>query len=100
MHAGGKIFVKTYLEVIRDSFAICGISQYVTFLSNRRGKFELLGFQGVLALQFLRLVGHPDPPHEENSEGGWSASCNNFLSKQKFTDVKLKMKKRRQFFIF
>ena len=100
MHAGGKIFVKTYLEVIRDFFAICGISQYVTFLSNRRGKFELLGFQGVLALQFLRLVGHPDPPHEENSEGGWSASCNNFLSKQKIYRCKIKDEKEETIFYF
>ena len=42
----GKIFVKTYLKAIRDFFPIYGISQYVTFLSNRRGKFKLLGLQG------------------------------------------------------
>ena len=100
MHAGGKIFVKTYLEVIRDSFAICGISQYVTFLSNRRGKFELLGFQGVLPLQFLRLVGHPDPLLRKTLRVVGLLPVIIFFQSKKFTDVKLKMKKRRQFFIF
>ena len=63
MHAAGKIFVKTYLKAIRDTFfPICGISQYVIFLSNRRGKFKLLGLQGDPPPQFPRLVGHPDLP--------------------------------------
>ena len=84
MHAAGKVFVKTYLKAIRDTFfPICGISQYVIFLSNRRVKFKLLGLQG---------DPHPSPvpslsgaswsPHEKNPEGGWSAYCNYFLSKQ------------------
>ena len=47
MHAADKVFVKTYLKAIRDIFfLICGIFQYVIFLSNRRGKFELLGLRG------------------------------------------------------
>ena len=46
MHAAGKIFVKTYLKAITDTF----FSQYVEFpnvifLSNRRGKLKLLGLQ-------------------------------------------------------
>ena len=69
MHAAGKMFVKTYLKVIRDTFfpniwnfpicdifyptegeslnffPVCEISQYTIFLSNRRGKFKLLGLQ-------------------------------------------------------
>ena len=62
MHAAGKIFVKTYLKAIRDTFfPICGISQYVIFLSNRRGKFKLLDLQGDLPPpQLPRLVGYPD----------------------------------------
>ena len=68
MHAAGKVFLKTYLKAIRDTFfPICGISQYVIFSSNRRGKFKLLSLY----------------PHEENPEGDWSAYCNDFLSKQK-----------------
>ena len=49
MHAAGKIFVKTCLKSIRDTFfSICKISRYVIFLYNRRGKFKLLGKQGDL----------------------------------------------------
>ena len=50
MHAAGKIFVKTYLKsylkAIADFLPICGVSQYVIFLSNRKGKFKLLDLQG------------------------------------------------------
>ena len=47
MHAAGKIFVKTYLEAIRNTFfLISGISQYVMFLFNTTGKFKLLHLQG------------------------------------------------------
>ena len=65
MHAAGKIFVTTYLKAIRVTFffPICGISQYVIFLSNRREKFRLSGLQGdPSTTQFLRLVGYPDLP--------------------------------------
>ena len=62
MHAAGKIFVKTYLKAIRDTFfPICGISQYVIFLSNRRGKFKLSDLQGDPSItQFPCVVGYPD----------------------------------------
>ena len=63
MHAGGKIFLKTYLKAIRDFFPICEIFQYVRFLSNRRGKFKLSDLQGVpLPPQFSHLVGYLDLP--------------------------------------
>ena len=39
---------------------MCGISQYVIFLSNRRGMLKLLGLQGDPPPQFPHLVGHPD----------------------------------------
>ena len=46
MHAAGKVFVKTYLKLLEIYFfPICGISQYLIFLCNRRGKFKLLGLQ-------------------------------------------------------
>ena len=73
MHAAGKIFVKTYLKAIRDTF----FSQYVIFLSNRRGKLKLLDWQG-------------EPP---------CPLVFSFKAKN-LQHVKLKMKKRRQFFIF
>ena len=61
MHAAGKIFVKTYLKAIRNFFPIYEISQYVIFLSNRRGKFKLSDLQGdPPPPQFPRLVGYPD----------------------------------------
>ena len=62
MHAAGKIFVKTYVKAIRDTFfPICGISQYVVFLSSRRGKFKLLDLQGdPPPPQFPRLMGYRD----------------------------------------
>ena len=40
-----------------------GISQYVIFLSNRRGKFKFLDLQeDPSPSQFHRLVGYPDLP--------------------------------------
>ena len=63
-YTAGKTFVKTNLKAISDTFfPICGISQYVIFLSNRRGKFKLLDLQGdPPPPQFPRLVGYPDLP--------------------------------------
>ena len=62
MHAAGKIFVKTYLKAIRDTFflkmwnfPICDI------LSNRRGKFKPSDLQGNPSItQFPRLVEYHD----------------------------------------
>ena len=63
MHAVANFFIKTYPKAIRDFFPIWGISQFVIFLSNRRGKFKLLDLQGDLhPPQFPRLVGYPDLP--------------------------------------
>ena len=61
MHTAGKIFVKTYLKVIRDFFPTCETSQYVIFLSSRMGKFKLLDLQGdPPPPQFPRLMGYRD----------------------------------------
>ena len=79
MHAAGKIFVKTYLKAIRDTF----FSQYVIFLSNRRGKLKLLGFQGDPTLPISLAKWDILSTLEENPEGGRSAYRNYFLSKQK-----------------
>ena len=47
--------------LIRDFFPICEISQYVIFLSSRRGKCKLLYLQGdPPPPQFPRLVGYFD----------------------------------------
>ena len=69
MNATGKIFVKTCLKAIRNTFfvPICGISQYVIFLSNRRGKFKLLGLQGDPPPSLVpSLCGASWSLHEEN----------------------------------
>ena len=73
MYAVGEMFVKTYLKA------------NAIFLSNRRRKFKLLDLQGdPPPPQFPRLVGYPDLPMRKTlNEGGWSAYCNDFLSKQK-----------------
>ena len=62
MNATGKMFVKTCLKAIRNTFfvPICGISQYVIFLFNRRGKVKILGLKRDPPPQFPRLVGHPE----------------------------------------
>ena len=64
MHPAGKVSVKTYLKAIKiPFFPICGISQFVIFLSNRRVKFKLLELQGHHPPpQFPCLVGYPDLP--------------------------------------
>ena len=41
-----KVLLKLVLKLIKiPFFPICGIYQYVIFLSNRRGNFKLLGLQ-------------------------------------------------------
>ena len=102
MHAVGKIFVKTYLKAIRDFFPICGISQYVIFLSNRRGKLKLLGLQGdPPPSPFPSLSGKSWSPHEENPEGGWSSyTVVIFFESKKFTACKIKDEKEETVFYF
>ena len=89
MHAAGKIFVKTYLKAIRDFFPICGISQYVIFLSNRRGKLKLLGLQGdPPPPQFPRLVEHPDLRMRKILRVVGLLTVMIFLQRKKFTACK------------
>ena len=85
MHAAGKMFVKTYLKAIRNTFfLISGISQYVMFLFNTKGKFKLLDLQGDPSPSPVPLFsGISCSLHEENPESGWSAYCDDFISKQK-----------------
>ena len=89
MHAAGKIFVKTYLKAIRDTF----FSQYVIFLSNRRGKLKLLGLQG-------------DPPSPFPSLSGTSWSPHGllivmiFFQSKKFTECKIKDEKEETVLFF
>ena len=84
MHAAGKIFVKTYLKAIRDTFfpniwnfAICDI------FIQQKGKVETFRYVGRLPSPVPLLSGTSSSPHEEKPEGGWSDYCNDFLSKQK-----------------
>ena len=102
MYAAGKIFVKTYLKVIRDTFfPICGISQYVIFLSNRRGKFKLLDLQGdPPPPQFPRLVGYPDLPMRKTLRVVGLLTVMIFFQSKKFTACKIKDEKEETIFYF
>ena len=82
-------------------FPICGISQYVIFLSNRRGKFKLLDLQGdPLPPQFPCLVGHPNLPMRKTLRVVGLLAAMVFFQSKKFTACKMKDEKRRHFFIF
>ena len=85
MHAAGKSFVETCLKAIRDTF----FSQYVIFLSNNRENFKLLGLQGNLPI-FPSSLNSWDILISPWGKfcGGWSAYCNDFLSKQKISSIK------------
>ena len=97
----GKIFVKTYLKAIRDFFPIYGISQYVTFLSNRRGKFKLLGLQGdPPPPQFPRIVGYPDLPMRKTLRVVCLLTIMIFLQRKKITAFKIKDEKDETIFHF
>ena len=102
MYAAGKILVKTYLKVIRDTFfPICGISQYVIFLSNRRGKFKLLDLQGdPPPPQFPRLVGYPDLPMRKTLRVVGLLTVMIFFQRKKFTASKIKDEKDETIFYF
>ena len=103
MHVAGKTFVKTYLKAIRDTFfPICGISQYVIFLSNRRGKFKILDLQGdPPPPQFSRLVEYPDLPMRKALRAvGMLTVMIFYQCKKSLQHVELKIKKRGQFFVF
>ena len=94
MHTAGKMFAKTYLKAIRDIFffRICGISQYVIFLSNRRGKLKLLGLQGDPPPHFPHLVRHPDLPMV------CLLTVMIFFQSKKFTACKIKDEKEEKIF--
>ena len=85
MHAAGKIFVKTYLKAIRDTFfpnmwnfPICDI------FIQQKGKVETFRLAGrPPSSPVSSLSGTSWSPHEENPEGSWSAYCNDFPSKEK-----------------
>ena len=99
MHAAGKVLVKTYLKSIRDTFFSKHL-EYVIVLSNRREKFKLLSSQGVTPPQFLCLVRHPNLPMRKTQKVVGLLNVMIFFQSKKIQHVKLKMKKRRQIFIF
>ena len=103
MHAAVKIFVKTYLKAVRDTIfvPICGISQYVIFLSNIRGKFKLLDLQGdPPPPQFPRLVGYPDLPMRKTLRVVGLLTVMIFFQSKKFTACKIKDEKEETIFYF
>ena len=103
MNATGKMFVKTCLKAIRNTFfvPICGISQYVIFLSNRRGKFKLLDLQGdPPPPQFPRLVGYPDLPMRKTLKVVGLLTVMIFFQSKHFTACKVKDEKVETIFYF
>ena len=95
MHAGVKIFVKTYLKAITDFFPICDI------LSNRRGKFKLLDLQGHHPpLQFPRLVGYPDLPMKKTLRVVGLLTVMIFFQSKTFVACKIKDQKEKTIFYF
>ena len=101
MRAPGKIFVKTYLKAVRNFFLICEISQYVIFLSSRRGKCKLLDLQGdPPPPRFPDLVGYPDLPMRKTLRAVGLLTVIIFFQRKKFTACKVKDEKEKQFFIF
>ena len=103
MHAAVKIFVKTYLKAIRDTIfvPICGISQYVIFLSNIRGKVKLLDLQGdPPPPQFPRVVGYPNLHLMKTLRVVDLLTVIIFFQSKKFTACKIKDKKEETTFYF
>ena len=101
MHPAGKSFVKNYLKAIRDFFPICRISKYVIFLSNRRGKFKLLGLQGdPPLLQFLYLVGYLDLPMRKTLRVVCLLTVMIFFQRKKIRACKFKDEKEDTIFYF
>ena len=102
MRAAGKIFVKTYLKAIRDFFfPICGISQYVIFLSNGRGKCKLLDLQGDPSPpQFHRLVGYSDLHMRKTLRVVGLLTVMIFFQSKNFTACKIKAEKEEPIFYF
>ena len=79
---------------------IYAISKYVIFLSNRRGKFKLLGLQGDPPPQFPRLVGHPDLPMRKTLRVVGLLTVMIFFQRKKFTACKIKDEKEGTMFLF
>ena len=85
MHDASKIFVKTYLKAIRDTFLpnmwnfpLCDI------FIQQKGEFKLLDLQGnPPPPQFPHLVGYPDLPMRKILRVVGLLTVNDFLSKQK-----------------
>ena len=87
MHAAGKIFVKTYLKAIRDTF----FSQNVEFP-------DLQGDPP--PPHFPRLMGHPDLPMRRTLRVVGLLTVVIFFQSKKFTACKIKDEKEETIFYF
>ena len=103
MNAAGKIFVKTYLKAIKDTF----FSQHleflnicVIFLSNGREKYKLLGLQADPPPQFSRLVGHPDLSMRKTLRVVGLLTVKIFFQSKHLTESKVKDEKEEIIFYF
>ena len=90
MHPTGKILIKTCLKGNRD----------VIFLSNRKGKFKLLGLQenSHPSPQFPRLVRHPDLPLRRILKVVGLLTVMIFFQNKTFTACKVKDEKEETVF--
>ena len=80
---------------------MCGISQYVIFLSKRRRQFKLLDLQGdPLPPQFSRLVGYPDLLTRKALRMVGLLTVIIFFQSKKFTACKIKDEKEEIIFDF
>ena len=81
---------------------MCGISQYMIFLSNRRQKFKLLGLQGdpPPPAQFPCLVEHPDLSMRKTLRVVCLLIVMIFFQSKKFTASKVKDEKEEIIFRF
>ena len=70
------------------------------FLSNRRGKFKLLGLQGESPPQFPRLMGHSGLPMRETLRVVDLLTLMIFFQNKKFTACKFEDEKEEIIFYF
>ena len=72
--------------------------QYVKIVSNRRGKFKLLGLQGDPPPQFPCFVGHADPPIIKTLRVVGLLTVMIFFQSKKITACKIKDEKEETIF--
>ena len=102
MHTKGKIFVKTYLKAIRETFfpKMWNFLIYDIFIQ-QKGKFKISGLQrDPPSPRFPRLVGYPDLPMSKTLRVVGLLTVVIFFQSKKLAACKIKDKKEETIFIF